>query len=299
MSRHGRATFSVLLSSDLAVVGLLILTPLISPNSSKGGGGVGFQAIVEPLGLAAVKAIVAITAIIAGGRLPLWPIYKQVAENQNAEIFSANRLLVILGTSLLTARTGLSMTLGAFLVGMSIDPKLFVSNFPVIMGTLPLLIGGKTILVAVAGRLFGISIISAIRVGLLLAPGREFAFVAFGEAVNQRNCQRQVLGQKKNYLRGFGIGPQPSSTFDAAARARDQQMDAMRAEMEALHEERQRDHEELMRDREEGKRDHEEMMREREELMKQAEDGKKAREAQVQLNHLNNMVSRLTSLLQP
>ncbi|CAL5331620.1 unnamed protein product [Camellia sinensis] len=269
------------------------------PVSSDTDLAVGFQAIAEPLGLAAVKAIVAITAIIAGGHLPLWPIYKQVAENQNAEIFSANRLLVILGTSLLTARTGLSMTLGAFLVGMSIDPKLFVSNFPVIMGTLPLLIGGKTILVAVAGRLFGISIISAIRVGLLLAPGREFAFVAFGEAVNQRNCQRQVLGQKKNYLRGFGIGPQPSSTFDAAARARDQQMDAMRAEMEALHEERQRDHEELMRDREEGKRDHEEMMREREGLMKQAEDGKKAREAQVQLNHLNNMVSRLTSLLQP
>ncbi|KAI7991831.1 hypothetical protein LOK49_LG12G00176 [Camellia lanceoleosa] len=102
-------------NEDLAVVVLLILTPLISPNSSKGGGG----------------------------------------------------------------------------VGMSIDPKLFVSNFPVIMGTLPLLIGGKTILVAVAGRLFGISIISAIRVGLLLAPGGEFAFVAFGEAVNQ--CVRSLL----------------------------------------------------------------------------------------------------------
>ncbi|KAI8025230.1 hypothetical protein LOK49_LG02G00368 [Camellia lanceoleosa] len=185
---------------DLAVVVLLILTPLISPNSSTGGLEVGFQAIAEPLGLAAVKAIVAITAIIAGG--PLRPIYKQVAENQNAEIFSANTLLVILGPSLLTARAGLSMTLGAFLadiapyrgfllglffmmVGMSIDPKLVVSNFPVIMGTLPLLIGGKTILVALAGRLFGISIISAIRVGLLLAPGGEFAFVAFGEAVNQ------------------------------------------------------------------------------------------------------------------
>lgn len=68
---------------------------------------------------------------------------------------------------------------------MSIDPKLLISNFPVIMGTLGLLIGGKTILVALVGRLFGISIISAIRVGLLLAPGGEFAFVAFGEAVNQ------------------------------------------------------------------------------------------------------------------
>lgn len=214
-SRHGRATFSVLLFQDLAVVVLLILIPLISPNSSKGG--IGFQAIAEALGLAAVKAIVAISAIIAGGRLLLRPIYKQIAENQNAEIFSANTLLVILGTSLLTARAGLSMALGAFLaglllaetefslqvesdiapyrglllglffmtVGMSIDPKLLLSNFPVIMGTLGLLIGGKTLLVVIVGRLFGISLISAIRVGLLLAPGGEFAFVAFGEAVNQ------------------------------------------------------------------------------------------------------------------
>ncbi|KAL3536847.1 hypothetical protein ACH5RR_000213 [Cinchona calisaya] len=214
-SRHGRATFSVLLFQDLAVVVLLILIPLISPNSSKGG--IGFQAIAEALGLAAVKAVVAIAAIIAGGRLLLRPIYKQIAENQNAEIFSANTLLVILGTSLLTARAGLSMALGAFLaglllaetefslqvesdiapyrglllglffmtVGMSIDPKLLVSNFPVIAGTLGLLIAGKTILVALVGKLFGISVISALRVGLLLAPGGEFAFVAFGEAVNQ------------------------------------------------------------------------------------------------------------------
>ncbi|CAN1157465.1 K(+) efflux antiporter 2, chloroplastic [Linum perenne] len=136
-SRHGRATFSVLLFQDLAVVVLLILIPLISPNSSKGG--IGFQAIAEALGVAAVKAAVAITAIIAGGRL----------------------------------------------VGMSIDPKLLLSNFPVIMGTLGLLIGWKTLLVTIVGKVFGVSLISAIRVGLLLAPGGEFAFVAFGEAVSQ------------------------------------------------------------------------------------------------------------------
>ncbi|CAK8560858.1 unnamed protein product [Lathyrus sativus] len=221
-SRHGRATFSVLLFQDLAVVVLLILIPLISPNSSKGG--VGFQAIAEALGLAAVKAAVSITAIIAGGRLLLRPIYKQIAENQNAEIFSANTLFVVLGTSLLTARAGLSMALGAFLaglllaetefslqvesdiapyrglllglffmtVGMSIDPKLLVSNFRVIIGTLGLLICGKTLLVALIGKVFGISLISAIRVGLLLAPGGEFAFVAFGEAVNQGIMSSQL-----------------------------------------------------------------------------------------------------------
>ncbi|KAM0867654.1 hypothetical protein ACQ4PT_041845 [Festuca glaucescens] len=214
-SRHGRATFSVLLFQDLAVVVLLILIPLLSPNSSKGG--VGFQAIAEAMGMAAVKAVAAITAIIAGGRLFLRPIYRQIAENRNAEIFSANTLLVIFGTSLLTARAGLSMALGAFLaglllaetefslqvesdiapyrglllglffmtVGMSIDPKLFMSNFPAISLILSLLIIGKTLLVTLTGRLFGISTIAAVRTGLLLAPGGEFAFVAFGEAVNQ------------------------------------------------------------------------------------------------------------------
>ncbi|CAL5382947.1 unnamed protein product [Camellia sinensis] len=180
MSRHGRATFSVLLfqvsvwsqkllSSDIVQLYCAIILCLK---------GVGFQAIAEALGLAAVKAIVAIAAIIAGGHLLLRLIYKQVAENQNAEIFSANTLLVILGTSLLTTGAGRSMALGTFLA--------------VIMGKLALLIGGKTILVAVLGRLFGISIISAIRVGLLLAPGGEFAFVAFGEAINQGIMSSQM-----------------------------------------------------------------------------------------------------------
>ena len=75
---------------------------------------------------------------------------------------------------------------------MSIDPKLLLSNFPVVIGTLGLLILGKTILVVVMGKLFGISVISAIRAGLLLAPGGEYAFVAFGEAVNQVCSQHHV-----------------------------------------------------------------------------------------------------------
>lgn len=53
---------------------------------------------------------------------------------------------------------------------MSIDPKLRVPKFPVIMGSLGLLLAaGKTILVAEVGRLFGVSLIRAIRVVLLLA----------------------------------------------------------------------------------------------------------------------------------
>lgn len=70
-------------------------------------------------------------------------------------------------------------------VGMSIDPQLFISKFPVIAGALSLLLVGKTFMIASLGRVFGLSTVAALRAGLLLAPGGEFAFVAFGEAVNQ------------------------------------------------------------------------------------------------------------------
>ncbi|KAL6223619.1 hypothetical protein ACLB2K_007002 [Fragaria x ananassa] len=187
-SRHGRATFYVLLFQDLAVVVLLILIPLISPSSSKGG--IGFQAIAEALGLVVVKAAVAITAIIAGGLL--------AGLSMALGAFLAGLLLAETVFSLhvesdIAPYRGLLLGLFFMTVGMSIDPKLLVSNFPVVVGSLGLLLVGKSMLVALIGKLSGISIISAIRVGLLLAPGGEFAFVAFGEAVNQLNSSKVVF----------------------------------------------------------------------------------------------------------
>ncbi|KAL7225122.1 hypothetical protein ACSBR1_020429 [Camellia fascicularis] len=129
-----------------------------------------------------------------------------------------------------------------------------------------------------------------------------------GLPLTHEELSRQLLGAKKNYLRGFGIGPQPSSTACSAARARDKHMESMRATLEVLREERQKDHEELLKEKKERQRDHEELlkekekrqrdheeflkekeerqrdreeiMRERLEMMKQVEEEKKAREAQ-------------------
>ncbi|KAL7247802.1 hypothetical protein ACSBR2_002670 [Camellia fascicularis] len=100
-----------------------------------------------------------------------------------------------------------------------------------------------------------------------------------GMPLTHEELSRKVLGPKKNYLRGCGIGPQPSSTANSATQARDKHMESMRAELEVLHEERQRDHEELLKEKEERRRDHEEIMREREEMMKQVKKEKRVREA--------------------
>ncbi|KAK1307744.1 hypothetical protein QJS10_CPA09g01627 [Acorus calamus] len=164
-SRHGRATFSVLLFQ------------------------VGFQAIAEALGIAALKAIVAITAIIAGGRL--------AGLSMALGAFLAGLLLAETEFSLqvesdIAPYRGLLLGLFFMTVGMSIDPKLLMSNFPVVLGTLSVLIAGKTLIVALVGKIFGVSSIAAIRVGLLLAPGGEFAFVAFGEATNQGIMSSQL-----------------------------------------------------------------------------------------------------------
>ncbi|KAL7183087.1 hypothetical protein ACSBR1_041713 [Camellia fascicularis] len=117
-----------------------------------------------------------------------------------------------------------------------------------------------------------------------------------GTPLTQEELSRQVLGQNKRYLLGFGSGPQPSTI--AASRARDK-------DIEALCEERQKDHDELMKEREERERYYNEMLKKREEriqlaneMLKEREEGQKAREeTNTKVEHLNNVVAKLSLLL--
>jgi Kef-type K+ transport system membrane component KefB/voltage-gated potassium channel Kch len=213
-SRHGRAIFSVLLLQDLAVVVLLMLIPLLAPSPD--GSSVGGAQIAKALGTAAIKAVVCIGAIFAGGRLIIAPLYKWMSRF-NAEIFSSTTLVVVLGTSFLTSLAGLSLALGAFLaglliseteyalqvesdiapykgllmglffmsVGMEISGQLFLAKWKEVLAGMALLIGGKLAVMAAIGPMFGLSRLASVRSGLLIAPGGEFAFVAFGEAVSR------------------------------------------------------------------------------------------------------------------
>ncbi|CAL5387273.1 unnamed protein product [Camellia sinensis] len=131
----------------------------------------------------------------------------------------------------------------------------------------------------------------------------QAAAIESGTPLTQEEISRQVLGQKKRYLLGFGSGPQPSTIF--ATRAHDKDMEAMRAEVEALREERQKDHDELMKEREERERCYNELLKERDEriqlsneMLKEREEGQKAREeTNTKVEHLNNVVAKLSQLL--
>lgn len=172
--------------------------------------------ILSALATAAVKAVVCVSGIIAIGRTFLRPVFRQIAALANAELFAATTLLVVLGASVLTKIAGLSLALGAFLagllmaeteyvlqvesdiapykgllmglffisVGMEISFGVFLQNWPRVLGSLFALLVGKVAIMALVGRPFGLSKLSAARSGLYLAPGGEFAFVVLNEAVS-------------------------------------------------------------------------------------------------------------------
>lgn len=78
---------------------------------------------------------------------------------------------------------GLLMGLFFISVGMEISVGVLIQHAPVIFGSLLAMLVGKTAIMAAIGPLFGVSRLSAVRSGLYLAPGGEFAFVVLNEAV--------------------------------------------------------------------------------------------------------------------
>ncbi|CAL5382684.1 unnamed protein product [Camellia sinensis] len=68
-----------------------------------------------------------------------------------------------------------------------------------------------------------------------------------GTPMTQEDISRVVLGKKKGYLRGFGVGPKPSSCdvgSNVASQAREEHLKRLTSELEMLRAEQQSDREE-------------------------------------------------------
>lgn len=207
-SRLGRLGLAVLLFQDLAVAPMLAVVPLLAK-----------QSLPVPLSmlLAVAKAAAALTAIYFIGRWLLRPVFRIVAGSGSRELFAGAAILIALGTGWATHEVGLSMALGAFLaglmlagteyrhqveadiepfrgilmglffmtVGMMIDLSLVAREVAVIAALLLGLLTVKALLLIALARAFGVPAATAVRVGLLLAQGGEFAFVIFSLALGQ------------------------------------------------------------------------------------------------------------------
>lgn len=203
-SPHGRLAFAILLFQDIAAIPLIAMVPLLAGTDDKLSASDGLTHGLEILGVIAI--------VVVGGRYLLRPVFRIVAKTKIQEVSTATALLVVIGTAWLMDLVGVSMALGAFLagllladseyrhelesqiepfkglllglffmsVGMSANLGLLLSEPLIVLGLTLLLVAIKLPLLFVVGRLAGgLGKQSALRLGIVLAAGGEFAFVVF------------------------------------------------------------------------------------------------------------------------
>ena len=208
-SSAGRASFSILLFQDLSVIPILVGVTLLAPQS---GGTVSSDVL-----LAIASGVAMIAAITLIGRRVLRPVLRYVASLDSPELFLAAILLIIIGSGILAAWSGLSMALGSFVAGLLLADTeykaaieslispfkgLLLGVFFITIGTqinaLELIINPIFVITTVLGlivvktitlvplvRLFGLSWSAAIEAGLLIGSAGEFAFIVLALATSE------------------------------------------------------------------------------------------------------------------
>ena len=206
----------MLLFQDLAVAPLLFMVTMLVGGQASGLG--------AGLALTLAPAALALTGLIVLGRIVLRPLFHSVAMTKSREFFMAACLLVVLGTGLIAAISGLSMALGAFIAGLllaeteyrreievTIEPfkGLLLGLFFVAVGAeldLSLLFASPAPILAIAG---GLILAKALTVLLL---GARLRLAGAGGARGRRSAQprRRIRlrddrrGGRRQYRRGEG-----------------------------------------------------------------------------------------------
>lgn len=213
--KHGRLAFSILLFQDLAAIPLIAVVPLMAANGSAG--------TLQSL-LAIGTALGTIGGVIVGGHYMLDPIYRRIAASGVREAMTAAALLTVIGVALLMQLAGLSAALGAFIagalladsqyrhqieadiqpfeglllglfftaIGMSLDIGLVWRELGFVLQLVVGLLALKGLVLYCVGRWQGLGHGSALRLGLALAQGGEFAFVILGLITGARLVAEQT-----------------------------------------------------------------------------------------------------------
>jgi monovalent cation:H+ antiporter-2, CPA2 family len=197
---HGRLVLAILLFQDLAFVPLLALATVMVA----GGAATGFSL----LGIAKTVAlgVAALLAVLLAGRWLLRPLFVEIARSRLKELFTLTVLLVVLSSAWVTQWAGMSLALGGFLagmmlaeteyrhqveavvrpfrelllglffisVGMLLDLRLLLAQFPLIAAMVAILVAAKVMVGALAVRGFVDSNFKALRTSMVLGGGGEF-----------------------------------------------------------------------------------------------------------------------------
>ena len=199
-SPHGRATIGILIFQDLAVVPMILLTPILANPSGDS---------LTPVLLSLGKSIVVVSCIIAAAWYVVPKVLEHIVRSRSRELFLLTIIVMCLGIAWLTSLGGLSLALGAFIAGLVISESeyshqaiaevlpfrdSFNSLFFVSIGILmdwrilleyPFVVTGLLLVVllvkflAGAGAVLAVSMPprAAIMTGIALAQVGEFSFI--------------------------------------------------------------------------------------------------------------------------
>ena len=199
-SRSGRQTMGVLLFQDLAVAPCLILLPALAASG---------EDLLRSLAVAAAQAIAVLALLIWLGQKLLGRIFDAAAQYKSSELLVLTTLWIVVGLSFLTAQSGLSLALGAFVggmlisetayrhhveadirpfrdillglffvtVGMMLDIHYVITNAHKLVLAVALLIGGKAVVMLLITRVAKTPLVASLRTAAQLAQAGEFGLV--------------------------------------------------------------------------------------------------------------------------
>lgn len=201
---HGRLAMSICVSQDLAVIGMILVLPLLAGGMGESGDG-DLGAVLLSVG----RSFALMMTTMVGAWILVPRILDLVAKTRSREVFVLTIFTMCLAAATVTASLGLSLALGAFLIGLilaeskychqataEVEPfrdalsSLFfvsigmlfdyqvIANHPVMVSlALTAVIVGKAVVVMIAARVLGLPGWVGIRTGLLVAQVGEFSFV--------------------------------------------------------------------------------------------------------------------------
>ncbi|MCF8175961.1 MAG: cation:proton antiporter [Burkholderiaceae bacterium] len=199
-SRSGRQTMGVLLFQDIAVAPCLILLPALAASGDD---------LLRSLAIASAEAVAVLALLIWLGKRLMGRIFDAAAHYKSTELLVLTSLWVVVGLSFLTASSGLSLALGAFVggmlisetayrhhveadirpfrnillglffvtVGMMLDIQYVLANAHKLLLAVILLIGGKALVMLLITRITKTPLVASLRTAAQLAQAGEFGLV--------------------------------------------------------------------------------------------------------------------------
>ena len=206
VSEHGQTSFAILMAQDLWIVPIMALVPILAHKTAPANAAPMWEKMLLVVGI--------LVGIFVVGRYLLPAVLGHAARQRRMDAFGIVLFLAVIAAAWAVDQVGISMTLGAFLigmllsasdyryqieatvapfkgslmglffiaVGMSIDVGALLRDWSMLLVHVPVVLFLKVAVLIALALAFGIGRSAAIRTGFYLSQAGEFAFVLLGAA---------------------------------------------------------------------------------------------------------------------